>query len=121
MKSSIFCSLLVLNLICPAFNIFSQEKVLPLYEKQKIAIHDDWLIKKANSTAAIYKDNYGNLVLSNGLVSRTFTLQPNVATVELDNLRTGESFLRAIKPEAATRSMGWPICMKKETLTAFMV
>ena len=100
MKLSIFSSLVILNLICPAFNLFSQEKVLPHYEKQKIAIHDDWLVKKVNSTATVYKDKYGNLVLSNGLVSRTFTLQPNVATVELDNLRTGESFLRAIKPEA---------------------
>jgi hypothetical protein len=97
---------LIAILISPSYDLFSQEQTLPLYDKQKLAIADDWLVKKANSKSAVYKDKYGNLVLSNGLVSRTFTLHPNTATVELENLRTGESFIRAIKPEAEVQING---------------
>lgn len=99
-------SLLVSIMICPAVYTHSQENALPVYDKQKLAILDDWLVKKVNSVSAVYQDKYGNLVLSNGLVSRTFTLNPNTATVELENLRTGESFLRAIKPEAEIKING---------------
>jgi hypothetical protein len=106
MNLTIVRSLLVLIMMCPAVNIFSQEKELPLYEKQKLVVQDDWLVQKVNSVSAIYKDKDGNLVLSNGLVSRTFTLKPNTATVELENLHTGESFLRAIKPEAEIKING---------------
>ena len=97
---------LILIMISPSYNLFSQEQTLPLYDKQKLAIADDWLVKKVNSVSAVYTDKYGNLVLSNGLVSRTFTLHPNTATVELDNLSTGESFIRAIKPEAEVQING---------------
>jgi hypothetical protein len=102
----LICTFLILIMISPSNNLFSQEKAIPLYDKQKITVSDDWLVKKVNSAAAIYKDKYGNLVLSNGLVSRTFTLHPNTATVELENLRTGESFIRAIKPEAEVQING---------------
>src|ERR1035437_9535112 len=81
-------------------NLKAQIRELPFYDKQKIAIGEDWLVKKVNSVAAVYRDKYGDLVLSNGLVSRAFRLQPNTATVELENLRTGESFISAVKPEA---------------------
>jgi len=40
------------------------------------------------------------IALSNGLVRRSFRLLPNAATVAFDNLMTGESILRGVKPEA---------------------
>jgi hypothetical protein len=98
--------LLVSIIFCPAVNIFSQEKSLPLYDKQKIAIKEDWLVAKVNSVSSVYLDKYGDLVFSNGLVSRTFRLQPNTATFELENIHTGESFLRAVKPEAEIKLNG---------------
>lgn len=106
MNLTIIYSLLVSIMICLADNVYSQEKVLPVYDKQKLAVPDDWLVKRVNSVSAVYKDKYGNMVLSNGLVSRTFTLHPNTATVELENLHTGESFIRAIKPEAEIQING---------------
>ena len=47
-----------------------------------------------------------NIVLRNGLIRRTLRLQPNAATVAYDNLMTGASILRGVKPEAMVRSTG---------------
>ena len=38
--------------------------------------------------------------MNNGLLRRVIRLQPNAATVALDNLVSGESLLRGVKPEA---------------------
>ena len=38
--------------------------------------------------------------MTNGLIRRTWRLRPNAATVSFDNLMTGASILRAVKPEA---------------------
>jgi hypothetical protein len=61
----------------------------------------DWLIDPAPFQAhvAVSKDGR-ELELNNGLVRRVIRLQPNAATVALDNLATGESLLRGVKPEA---------------------
>ena len=45
--------------------------------------------------------NDSEVVLENGLVRRSFALRPNAATVGLDNRMTGQSFLRAVEPEAS--------------------
>ncbi len=100
MKPDIIRGVLLFILISPVFHALSQQGALTLYEKQKIAVQEDWLVEKVNSTASLYQDKFGNLVLSNGLISRVFMLRPNVASIELQNLCSGESFLRAIKPEA---------------------
>lgn len=61
----------------------------------------DWLIDGSQYTAGIKITHNGQrLELSNGLVRRTFLLKPNAATIALDNLMTGESELRAVRPEA---------------------
>ena len=60
----------------------------------------DWLVDAVDAQAEITKTDEGYLVLSNGLVSRTFTLYPNVATVALEETRGGNSFLRSVRPEA---------------------
>lgn len=62
-------------------------------------VEKDWLIngEPFKADADIREDT---LRLSNGLVTRTFVLSPNVATIGLDNLMTGNNELRAIRPEA---------------------
>lgn len=61
----------------------------------------DWLLDPAPYQARVTPRADGReLELNNGLLRRIFRLQPNAATVALDNLVTGESILRGVKPEA---------------------
>ncbi len=61
----------------------------------------DWLIDGTPFRAAAYRGgNPTELVLCNGLIRRTFRLAPNGATVGLDNLVSGQSIIRGVKPEA---------------------
>jgi hypothetical protein len=61
----------------------------------------DWLIDPSSFKARIAEDDARReVVLTNGLIRRTFRLSPNAATVDFQNLMTGESVLRAVKPEA---------------------
>ena len=59
----------------------------------------DWLLDNSDYTAEIVQHGK-DLILRNGLVSRTLRIEPNVATIEFRNSTTGESMLRSIKPEA---------------------
>ena len=62
----------------------------------------DWLINPALFSAGVYRTaNSNEVALDNGLVRRVFRVAPNAATVALDNLMTGESELRSVRPEAA--------------------
>ncbi len=70
---------------------------LPLYSPHPVL--GDWLLDPAPYKAAVYQSDAG-LVLSNGLVSRTLRVAEGT-TVGLENLMTGESLLRAVRPEAA--------------------
>lgn len=68
---------------------------------------EDWLIKDPDINAGAFRNEKGNeLIISNGIISRTFRLAPNAATVKLDNLVTGESLLRGVKPEANVKING---------------
>ena len=61
----------------------------------------DWLIDASSYSAAVYRGQEENeITLSNGLIRRTLRIAPNAATVALDDLRTNESLLRGVKPEA---------------------
>lgn len=79
--------------------VSSQPSTVP-YNKQKMTIHADWLKDAINARADVYQTDKGHLVFSNGLVSRTFTLTPNVASVSLEELPGNTSYLRSIRPEA---------------------
>ena len=60
----------------------------------------DWLVTTISQSAQVYRTaTEGELVLTNGLISRTFRLTPNGATIGYDNLMTGESLIRGLKPE----------------------
>lgn len=61
----------------------------------------DWLLDPTPYIARVTRNANGQeIILDNGLVRRTFRLSPNAATVGLDNLMTGASVLRGIRPEA---------------------
>jgi hypothetical protein len=61
----------------------------------------DWLVTPANTSAGVYRgSDPREIVMTNGLVRRTWRLAPNAATVALDNLVSGESLLRSVRPEA---------------------
>ncbi len=61
----------------------------------------DWLLLPSGFQAGAYRTGHPNeIALTNGLIRRTWRLRPNAATVGFDNLMTGASILRAVKPEA---------------------
>ena len=77
-------------------------KQLPLLEgKYKNGLEEDWMLQKNGSKAGLFKNEDGQLVFSNALISRTFSVDPAFATVGMRNLITDEGMLRAVKPEAS--------------------
>jgi len=60
---------------------------------------NDWLLQAPGTEAAVYQSDK-EVILSNGLISRTIRLVPNAATVGLKNLLTGEEYIRSVKAEA---------------------
>lgn len=64
-------------------------------------ISEDWLLAKESLPAKVFRNSEETrIILSNGLISRTFAIGPAAATVAFDNLLTHASILRGIKPEA---------------------
>lgn len=98
MKLSICFILLLFSMLSNA----QLSQVSPGNRDYKNRAPKDWLIGGDKHVSKIYLSDEGkNITLSNGLLQRTFVLQPNVACVGFENLTTGEELLRAIKPEAA--------------------
>lgn len=78
-------------------NLMKQLPIInfPLKESKK-----DWLIDNKNFNAGVYQvGNDKDIVLSNGLISRVFRLNPNLATIDYINQMTGESLLRSVSNE----------------------
>lgn len=65
-----------------------------------VALTHDWLIDDVPERAKVVKYGGDVVALENGLIRRSFKTTPNCATIALDNLMTGQSMLRAVKPEA---------------------
>lgn len=60
----------------------------------------DWLLGTRESKAALYQNEKGDqLVLANGLVSRTFSLKPGFASISMKSLTSGNELLRCPAPE----------------------
>ena len=67
----------------------------------------DWLIDPSPYRGSVQIAADGrSLTLSNGLLRRTIRLFPNAATVALDNLMTGASEIRSVRPEAVVEIDG---------------
>jgi hypothetical protein len=72
----------------------------------------DWLLNPLPFKASVtFCQTNGELVLENGLVRRVLRLAPNAATIDLQNLTTGEHLLRAVGPEARVTINGAPFAV----------
>ena len=61
----------------------------------------DWLVNPAGYISRVHLDPAQHeLIIENGLAKRVMRLQPNAATVAIDNLTNGQTLLRAVGPEA---------------------
>jgi len=92
----------VLLILCACANAHGAKTAdLPPYEPERLRVKKDWLVHHVEAKSGVFRtENENEIVLSNGLASRTFRLAPNAATVGFDNLVTGESVIRGVKPEA---------------------
>jgi hypothetical protein len=82
------------------FGVMGQ--VLPVWNNstQKTNI-GDWLISKPAVKAQVFSSNNGKeIILYNGLLKRTFRINPNVVCIDYENLCNGRQLLRAVKAEA---------------------
>lgn len=80
----------------------SQISLLPVWKRETgVTQGQDWLVKKIKERAEIYRsDDNKNIILDNGLLRRSFRIQPNLACIDFSNLSNGEQLLRAVNPEA---------------------
>jgi hypothetical protein len=61
----------------------------------------DWLIDPKPFVAKVTPGPFGEQIeLANGLVRRIIRIKPDAATVAFDDLTTGQSLLRSVRPEA---------------------
>ncbi|MEY2949516.1 MAG: hypothetical protein RLZZ248_717 [Bacteroidota bacterium] len=65
----------------------------------KSQIYPDWLIEIPKEKATV-KILEGRVVMQNAFIQRSILTSPNAATMEYRHRQTGESFLRALRPEA---------------------
>ena len=81
---------------------------LPLLpEELSTSLEKDWLVVPIDQRAGIYRTSSPReIVMTNGLIRRTWRLAPNAATVGFDNLVTCEALLRGVKPEARLQIEG---------------
>ncbi|MFN7999199.1 MAG: hypothetical protein U0Q18_36605 [Bryobacteraceae bacterium] len=61
----------------------------------------DWLLSAPREHSTVEQSTDGRQVtMANGLIRRVWRLKPGAATVAFDNLMTGPSLIRGVKPEA---------------------
>ena len=96
--------LLAALLLFQASHLLAQDKItsLPIWkETEETVKKQDWLINSIGKTAQVYRDlTNKDIILSNGLIKRSFRLQPNLACTDFSNLSNGQQLLRAVSPEA---------------------
>lgn len=91
--------------ICPQPASGNLSRIIPKTNRQCSGI--DWLLDGSNFKSGVYRSEDGQkLVLTNGLIQRVWRLSPNAACIAFDNLMTGESILRAVRPEAKLKLNG---------------
>jgi hypothetical protein len=72
-------------------------------------LESDWLLSGDGYEARVVADADGKtLSIENGLVRRVLWLRPNGACVDFQNLMTGQTMLRAVRPEARVTVDGTP-------------
>lgn len=92
------CALLALIVATSATSAFAQDAPRSQGFPRPAS---DWLLAREPFVATASASTDGrDLTLANGLVRRTWRLQPAATCVALDDLMTGASLLRAARPEA---------------------
>jgi hypothetical protein len=82
-------------------NSVAQQQSRPTLRKSGQPASADWLIDSSPFKASVYPEKTDEaIVVSNGLVARTFRTTPNAATIELQDLQNDNNLLRGVKPEA---------------------
>lgn len=66
----------------------------------------DWLLNPAAFPARIVHSAANEVTLTNGIISRTFRISPNLATVALEDVLNNKSLLRSVRPEATIKING---------------
>ncbi len=100
---SLLQSILFIGIVTSSF-----AQKLPEWDGSEI-FHGDWLVHAPHSKAKIYTHNQGkDLILSNGLVKRSFRITPDLACIEFLNLNNQEQLLRSVRPEAIVTIDGVP-------------
>ena len=62
---------------------------------------NDWLIKGDQYISKVILSSNGkDLLISNGIVEKSFRITPNFAGTAIKNLVSGQNYLRAVRPEA---------------------
>lgn len=98
-RSYWFCCLLFVSVAASAQQFSLRLPVLPPAYQQPPDL--DWLVMPFPLEAGIFQNEKGNeIILTNGLVQRSFRLQPDLACIDYRNLVNGQQLLRALKPEA---------------------
>lgn len=98
--------LIAILLLLPLQFILAQDlknKVLKLTEAKNEYVNgaaEDWMLEKESIPSKVFRNGDKDLILSNGLISRTFRITPNVATTSFKKLYNQEELIRAVKPEA---------------------
>lgn len=84
------------------FNKTQAQNNLPVYNNSSEKMYTgDWLVQPVQQKAAIYSSaDKKDIILYNGLVRRSFRLQPDLVCYDYTNMSTGQQLLRAVKPEA---------------------
>ena len=106
MRKLLFAFLLFQANLSSAQNHLSS---LPIWikESDELRSKNDWLVKKSDKKAQVYASaDHQEIILDNGLLRRSFRLQPNITCVDFTNLSSGEQLVRAVSPEAKLKING---------------
>ena len=97
-----FISFLFINVVISQEILLQKFNHLPAYSSQKMQSEKgDWLLGKVENIATVFKSQNGkDLIITNGLISREFRMQPYFACFSFRNLMTPKEMIRAIQPEA---------------------
>ncbi|MBM3990479.1 MAG: alpha-galactosidase [Planctomycetes bacterium] len=59
----------------------------------------DWLLDASAARASVWRSDARTVTLSNGLVARTWRVEPDVVCIGFDDLMSDRALLRAVEPE----------------------
>lgn len=81
--------------------IFNVLTSVGINQKETTTQQNDWLINGEKFVAKIVPSANGKeLLITNGLINRSFRISPNFATIGIQNLITDQNYLRSVRPEA---------------------